>query len=341
MSKIAIVILNFNGLKHLKQFLPSVIEYSAQSDIIVADNASTDESVNWLKANHPQIKLILLDQNFGFCEGYNRAMSFIDNEYCVLLNSDVEVSHNWLNPLRDELDKNPHVAAVQPKILSFNNKDHFEYAGAAGGFIDKMGYPFCRGRLFDATEKDNGQYDKPLKVFWTSGACMMIRTKLFKNLGGFDQDFFAHMEEIDLCWRLQRADYMLMNVPASKVYHLGAGTLPKDNPRKTYLNFRNNLDLISRHWTKKELILKLPLRIIMDWFAAGLFLFNGIPRHSLAVFRAQFRFLIKINSIYRKRKELSGKLSKPALTTIYQGMITVDYFIEGKRKFSELKRLSQ
>jgi GT2 family glycosyltransferase len=341
MSKIAIVILNFNGLRHLEQFLPSVIAHSAQAEIIVADNASTDESVNWLKANHPQIKLILLNQNFGFCEGYNRAMSFIDNEYCVLLNSDVEVSQNWLNPLKDELENNPSVASVQPKILAFNNKDHFEYAGAAGGFIDKMGYPFCRGRLFDTSEKDSGQYEEPINVFWTSGACMMIRTKLFKEIGGFDPDFFAHMEEIDLCWRLQRAGYLLKNIPTSVVYHLGAGTLPKDNPRKTYLNFRNNLDLISRHWTNKELLFKLPLRLIMDWFAAGLFLINGIPRHSIAVFSAQIHFLSRIKSILQKRKLLTKKYPKPILSTIYLRMITVEYFLKGLRNFSRLKQFNQ
>jgi GT2 family glycosyltransferase len=341
MSKIAIVILNYNGFDHLRQFLPSVVAYSESADIIVADNASTDESVSWLKTNHPNIKIIQLDKNYGFCEGYNRALGLIKHEYSVLLNSDVAVSHNWLSPLAKALDHDKNLAAVQPKILSYSNKQKFEYAGAAGGFIDKMGYPFCRGRLFDTSEEDIGQYNQPARVFWTSGACMMIRTNLFKELGGFDPDFFAHMEEIDLCWRLQRAGYHLLNLPSSIVFHLGAGTLPKHNPRKTYLNFRNNLDLISRHWTTKELLIKLPIRIVMDWSAAGLFLFNGIPLHSLAVFRAQIHFLTRIRSILKKRRQLNLKLPKPQLSTIYDGMITVDFFLKGKRKFSELKLLNQ
>ena len=337
MQKIAVVILNYNGCKHLQQFLPSVVRFSEAADVIIADNASTDDSIEWLKINYPNLRRINLDKNYGFCEGYNRAIHQLEHEYTVLLNSDVEVSSNWLAPLMETLDNDPQLAAVQPKICAFLQKDHFEYAGAAGGFIDKMGYPFCRGRLFNITEKDEGQYNKPIEVFWTSGACMMIRTKLFKTYKGFDPDFFAHMEEIDLCWRLQRAGYKLMNIPQSTVYHLGAGTLAKNNPRKTYLNFRNNLDLVCRHWRGTELLIKLPLRLLMDWMATGLFLFNGMPRHSLAVFKAQLHFLLRLGSTLDKRKALSKLFPKPKLITIYRGVITKEFFINARRKYSKLK----
>ncbi|HMQ01152.1 MAG TPA: glycosyltransferase family 2 protein, partial [Cyclobacteriaceae bacterium] len=324
MSEIAVVILNYNGCHYLKEFLPSVIAHSAEAEIIIADNASTDDSANWLKEHHQLIRVIQLDKNYGFCEGYNLAISQIDHTYTVLLNSDVEVSPNWLNPLCLKLKQNPDVAAVQPKILQQKQKAYFEYAGAAGGFIDSMGYPFCRGRLFDFTEQDQGQYQQEHKVFWTSGACMMIRTQLYKEMGGLDADFFAHMEEIDLCWKLHRAGYNLYCIPQSTVYHVGGGTLSKTNPLKTYLNFRNNYDLISRHLKASELSYKLPLRIIMDWSAAILFLVNGLPKHAWALFKAQLHFFAKFNLILKKRKKLNHKLSQPAIDTIYSGLVTFD-----------------
>lgn len=341
MASIAVVILNYNGCSLLQQFLPSVIKHSEGAEIILVDNASTDDSIPWINSNYPDLKLIQHHSNLGFCGGYNEAFNQIENEYAVLINSDVEVTPGWLNPLAKALENEKDIAAVQPKILSYNNKNHFEYAGAAGGFIDKMGYPFCRGRLFDFTEKDEGQYNSPIQVFWTSGACMMIRTSLFKKFGGLDQDFFAHMEEIDLCWKLQRSGYRLMCTPESTVYHLGAGTLSKNNPKKTYLNFRNNLDLVSRHWRGHELAWKLPLRIIMDWAAAILFLVNAMPKHSLAVIKAQIDYIIKIRRVIGTRRTLNQLLPKPKLSTIHSKSIVYQFFILRKKKFRELSRKTQ
>lgn len=267
--KVAIVILNWNGRKMMEKYLPSVLEYSrGEAEVIVADNASTDDSVVWLSEHYPHLRVILLDQNYGFAEGYNQALRQVDSEYYVLLNSDVEVTHHWLTPLIEEMDAHEEIAACQPKLLSMTNRDAFEYAGASGGFIDRYGYPFCRGRLFEVVEDDNGQYDDAKEVLWATGACMMIRAKDYWEAGGLDGRFFAHNEEIDLCWRLHRMGKHIFCFPESTVYHVGGGTLPKSNPRKTFLNFRNNLTMLWKNLPDNELQHVMRMRFFLDYLAA-------------------------------------------------------------------------
>jgi GT2 family glycosyltransferase len=252
--KTAVVILNWNGRNFLETFLPSVLEYSARcADVIVADNASTDDSVAFLQEHYPQIRIIEHPKNGGFSKGYNDALKQIDAEYYILLNSDVEVTPNWITPVIEMMDADPSIAACQPKLRSFEDRSQFEYAGAAGGFIDAYGYPFCRGRIFDVLEEDRGQYDDACEVFWATGACLFVRADLYHALGGLDEDFFAHMEEIDFCWRLKNNGHKVMYCPDSTVYHVGGGALPKSSPRKTYLNFRNNLALLVKNLPSKRL----------------------------------------------------------------------------------------
>jgi GT2 family glycosyltransferase len=328
--KTAVVILNYNGEKFLREFLPIVIEHSGTAKIVVADNASTDLSVDLLKQKFPTVELIRLDNNYGFCGGYNRALKQVEAEYYVLLNSDVEVTPEWLEPLVALLDSSDEVAAAQPKILSYNDKDHFEYAGAAGGFIDSLGYPFCRGRLFDLTEKDTGQYNDTREVFWATGACLIMRSAVYHELGGLDEDFFAHMEEIDLCWKVQRAGYKVYYCGTSQVFHVGGGTLSKSNPRKTYYNFRNGLSLIYKHWSTGALIIKLPLRIALDYVAALKFLLSGKAGDARAVFRAHYHFMKK----YGKNRYKRSVLKKYPFTTrnIYTGSILWDHFVLRKNR---------
>jgi GT2 family glycosyltransferase len=330
MIKVAVVILNYNGEKLLPQFLPSVIEYSKEATVIVADNASTDQSQKVLREQFPSVEVIYLDQNYGFCGGYNRALQKVQAEYYVLLNSDVEVTAHWLQPLITLLDSDSTVAAVQPKILSYHQKDHFEYAGAGGGLIDSMGYPFCRGRLFDFVEKDHGQYNDTREIFWATGACMMIRSSVYHELGGLDEDFFAHMEEIDLCWKIQRTGKRVMYAGASSVYHVGAGTLARSNPRKTYLNFRNGLFLIFKHWKPAALILKFPFRIILDYVAAFKFLASGSTGDAKAVIRAHYHFLQNAGKIIAKRRQL--KKYPYSSKNSYNGLILWEFFILRKKK---------
>ena len=269
MAKVAIVILNWNGQKMLAKYLPNVIEYSRQdAEIWVADNSSSDGSMHLLETQFPQVKTIVLEQNFGFAEGYNRALKQIDATYYVLLNSDVEVSHHWLTPLIEFMDSHQQVAACQPKLLAEYDKDSFEYAGACGGFLDKYGYPFCRGRIFDTVERDNGQYDYQQEILWATGACMMIRSKDYWTAGGLDGRFFAHNEEIDLCWRLRLMGRKIYCIPESEVYHVGGGTLPKSNPMKTYLNFRNNLTMLYKNLSDTELTHVMRMRRFLDYLAA-------------------------------------------------------------------------
>ena len=333
MIKVAVVILNYNGKKLLPQFLPSVINHSKEATIIVADNASTDQSLKVLGEQFPSIQVIHLDRNYGFCGGYNRALKQIEAQYYVLLNSDVEVTTGWLSPLVSLLDSDATIAAVQPKILAYHQKDHFEYAGAGGGFIDAMGYPFCRGRLFDFTEKDNGQYTDTREIFWATGACMTIRSSTYHELGGLDEDFFAHMEEIDLCWKIQRAGSKVMYCGSSTVYHVGAGTLSRSNPKKTYLNFRNGLFLIFKHWSTSALILKFPFRILLDYIAAFKFLVSGNTGDAQAVLKAHYHFSKSFGKIRSKRKDLI-LLYPFSKRNIYSGLILWDYFIQGKKKIN-------
>ena len=333
MTKTAVVILNFNGEKLLREFLPSVIEHSTGADVFVADNASTDRSIEVLQENFPTVKIIALEKNFGFCGGYNRALAQIEADYFVLLNSDVEVTHDWLTPLVNMLDINKNVAAVQPKILSYRNKDVFEYAGAAGGYIDSLGYPFCRGRIFETVEEDRHQYDDEREIFWATGACFIIRSKVYRSFDGLDEDLFAHMEEIDLCWKIQRSGQKVMYTGLSTVYHLGAGTLGYDNPRKVYLNFRNGLTLLYKHLNSAELLYKLPLRVLLDWVAAGLFVLKGKFKNALSVVKAHRDFLSQLKTNGNKRAFLRARYPSYPRQTIYSGLILVDYYLMGMRKY--------
>ena len=292
MKKLLVVILNWNGVGMLQKFLPGVIKYSQGEgvEVCVADNGSTDESVAWLQAYCPDVRLIVLDKNYGFADGYNKALEQIEAEYVVLLNSDVEVTPRWLEPMVTYMDAHPEVAACQPKIRAERNKEYFEYAGAAGGYIDKYGYPFCRGRIFDIVEKDQGQYDTVAPIFWATGAALFIRLKDYREAGGLDGRFFAHMEEIDLCWRLRARGRGIVCIPQSVVYHVGAATLKKENPRKTFLNFRNNLLMLYKNLPQKELKKVLLVRVLLDWVAACVFLLKGDGKNFRAVIKARKEF---------------------------------------------------
>ena len=285
--KCSVIILNWNGVEMLRRYLPSVIEHTNLPDceIIVADNGSTDESLKVLKTEFPQVKTIVLDQNYGFADGYNRAIAQVDSDYVVLLNSDVEVTDGWLNTLIHYMDAHPDVSAIQPKIRSWLHKEYFEHAGASGGFLSPLGYPYCRGRRFGKVEKDNGQYDTIIDVDWTSGACMCVRTNIYKELGGLDAAFFAHMEEIDLCWRMRRKGWRLACIPQSVIYHLGGGALSYNNPRKTYLNFRNNLLMIYKNHPHPFGVLF--VRFFLDYAACLFFLVQGKASCAKAVIEAR------------------------------------------------------
>ena len=289
MTKVAIVILNWNGKQMMMSYLPSVIQYSREeASIIVADNASTDGSVQWLREHHPEVRVIELDKNYGFAEGYNRALKQVQAQYYVILNSDVQVTHHWLTPLIENMDAHEEVAACQPKLLSVADNDSFEYAGAAGGFIDRFGYPFCRGRIFDTVEQDQGQYDEEAEILWATGACLMIRSADFWRAGGFDGRFFAHNEEIDLCWRLHDMGRKIYCYPDSEVFHVGGGTLPKNNPMKTYLNFRNNLTMLYKNLPESDFHYVLRMRWLLDYVAAfATLLMHGNWGDFKAIFKAR------------------------------------------------------
>jgi GT2 family glycosyltransferase len=328
--KTAVVILNYNGEKFLREFLPSVLAHSADAKIIVADNGSTDLSVDVLKQKFPLVELIQLGNNYGFCGGYNRALKQVEAAYYVLLNSDVEVTPGWLTPIINLLDENPDIAAAQPKILAYNERNHFEYAGAAGGFIDSLGYPFCRGRVFNETEKDLDQYNDEREIFWATGACLVIRSNVYHALEGLDEDFFAHMEEIDLCWKIQRAGHKVFYCGTSAVYHVGAGTLSRANPRKTYYNFRNGLSLVYKHWSTGELVWKLPVRILLDYVAALKFLASGKVGDARAVFRAHYHFIKKSGKNRAKRRAL--RKYPFSNRNMYSGSVLWDHFILKKNR---------
>lgn len=331
MTRTAVVILNYNGESFLKKFLPLVILHSGEAEIYLADNGSTDSSIVLVTTDFPKVKIINLGVNYGFCEGYNRALRQIKAHYYILLNSDVEVTPGWLLPMTALLDSDHTIAAVQPKILSFNERNKFEYAGAAGGFVDVMGYPFCRGRVFNQVEEDNGQYDDVRQVFWATGACLMIRSSIFHTFNGFDKDLFAHMEEIDLCWKINRTNYKVFYCGKSTVYHVGAGTLSYENPKKTFLNFRNGLILIFKHFSKKELIWKLPLRLLLDWLAAIVFFFRGQGKNGRAVFSAHAEFLKHRKIHYKKRRELQRQFPWYSRKNVYQQMILADFYLKGRK----------
>jgi len=338
-TKVAVVILNWNGRKMLEQFLPSVIKNTncENTKIVVVDNGSTDDSLEFLSQNYSNIEQIILDKNYGFAGGYNLALKKIIAKYFVLLNSDVETAENWLEPLVSYLDNNNDVAACMPKILSHQQKTMFEYAGAAGGFIDKYGYPFCRGRILSNLEKDENQYNSPINVFWTTGACMIIRSEIYNELGGFDEDFFAHMEEIDLCWRIQHAGYKLVCLPQSQVFHLGGGTLKPDSPRKTYLNFRNNLFMLVKNLPAKKFKRTILTRLFLDSLSATIFLFSFKFSYFAAVAKAHFHFYKSLKSLKRKRKQILATSKVASVPNIYKKSIVLKFFKSGKKlKFSDI-----
>ena len=338
MAKVAIVILNWNGQKMLAKYLPNVIEYSRQdAEIWVADNSSSDGSMHLLETQFPQVKTIVLEQNFGFAEGYNRALKQIEAEYYVLLNSDVEVSHHWLTPLIEFMDSHQQVAACQPKLLAEYDKDSFEYAGACGGFLDKYGYPFCRGRIFDTVERDNGQYDYQQEILWATGACMMIRSKDYWTAGGLDGRFFAHNEEIDLCWRLRLMGRKIYCIPESEVYHVGGGTLPKSNPMKTYLNFRNNLTMLYKNLSDTELAHVMRMRRFLDYLAA--FETLVLKRNwgdFKAIFKARRAFNVWKHEFDEDRRKIQASRVKEEIPQVYNLSIIWQYYAKGKKLFSQL-----
>ena len=337
MKQTAVVILNYNGAGMLRRFLPSVIKYSPEASIYVADNGSSDESCDVVRNEFPAVKLMVLDHNYGFAEGYNRALAQVDEEYSVLLNSDVEVTRGWLSPMTQFLDSNPEVAACQPKLLSFKQKDFFEYAGAAGGFIDKWGYTFCRGRIFNTVERDSGQYDDTTDVFWATGAALMIRNEVYKNNGGLDGRFFAHMEEIDLCWRLRSRGYRIACVPQSHVYHVGGATLKKENPQKTYLNFRNNLLMIYKNAPDCQLKKIMLFRKVFDNVAALKFLASGDYAAFKAVRKARRDFKA-MRSGYDKARAENMKLAVTArIPEVLKSSILYKYYLGFKHTYSSLK----
>ena len=338
MDKVAVVILNWNGCEMLRSFLPSVVRCSETegTEIYVADNGSTDASVEMLRQEFPSVHLIILDKNRGFAEGYNLALQQVSAEYVVLLNSDVEVTGHWLAPLVDYMDAHPEVAACQPKIRSWRHKERFEYAGAAGGFIDRYGYPFCRGRIMGVVEEDNGQYDTVVPVFWATGAALFIRLKDYQDAGGLDGRFFAHMEEIDLCWRLRARGRMLGCVPQSTVYHVGGATLKKENPHKTFLNFRNNLVMLYKNLPEEELGYVMRVRAVLDCVAALSFLLKGQFANMWAVLRARRAFHSLRPLFAADREENLKKTSLPVIPERTKSSILVQFYLHGKKFFSRL-----
>lgn len=303
MDKIAVVILNWNGVKLLEQFLPSVIQFSEGAAIYVADNDSTDNSIDFVKENFPTVKIVKNSGNHGFAKGYNDALKNINAEIYALVNSDIEVTENWLKPILETFNTEKQTAIIQPKILDFKNKEYFEYAGAAGGFIDKYGFPFCRGRIFDTVEKDNGQYDDNAELFWASGACFFIRKNVFYELGGFDESFFAHQEEIDLCWRAANEGHIIKYNYQSIVYHVGGATLQQGNPKKTYLNFRNSLLMLVKNLPKRGLFFVIFFRMVLDGIAGIRFLTQGKFGHTFAILKAHFSFYCLSLKYLGKRKD--------------------------------------
>jgi GT2 family glycosyltransferase len=328
--KIAVVILNWNGQKLLEQFLPSVIQYSQEATIYVADNASTDDSVLFVTAHFPNVKIIKNTQNLGFAGGYNEALKNVDSDIFALVNSDIEVTENWLQPIIKMFNKKPQVAVIQPKILDFKNKDYFEYAGATGGFIDQYGYPYCRGRIFDTLEKDNGQYDDNCEIFWASGACFFIKKSIFDEMNGFDADFFAHQEEIDLCWRIFNKGYDIEYSSKSVVYHVGGATLQQSNPRKTFLNFRNSLLMLTKNLPKSSLFSVIFMRMILDGIAGIKFLSEGKFSHFVAILKAHFSFYALFFKNYKKRDRFQSKEYYNLKSIVYK------YYIKKERIYKDL-----
>lgn len=333
-KKVSVVVINYNGEDLLKKFFPSVNNYTNKdiSDIYVIDNYSSDKSLEFLNNKYPAVNLIKNKKNYGYAGGYNRGLKNIKSEYVVLLNNDVEVTRNWLDIMIEKMEENNSIGSCQPKILSYTNKKKFEYAGACGGYLDLLGYPYCRGRIFDFTEEDKGQYDDDKEIFWSSGACIMLRNELFQKIGGFDESFFAHMEEIDLCWRLKAEGYTNYCFPESKVYHLGGGTLNYDNSKKTFLNFRNNLFMLAKNENRLSLILKIPLRLVFDLAAAMRFLiFEKSLKNFISILKAYLYLIIRLPSLLISKRKSINKYSKES-----NRIIPIDFFLKRKKRFTDL-----
>lgn len=334
LGQVAVVVLNYNGRHFLEKFLPPLIAHSGNAQIVIADNKSTDDSLAFLKSNYPSLTLIEIPENLGFCGGYNYALSRVEATYYVLLNSDVEVTLNWIPPIINLLDANPQVAACQPKVKMYDDKAKFEYAGAAGGLIDYLGYPFCRGRIFDLVEEDRGQYDDEQEVFWATGAAMFIRSELYHQFGGLDESFFAHMEEIDLCWRMKNKGHQIWYSGKSEVYHVGGGTLPKSSPRKTFFNFRNSLFMIFKNLPATQLFWVLLMRLVLDGIAGARFILKGETNNCLAIIKAHLQFYWNIPQLLKKRKANTGRNYR--YTGKFNISIVRQHFLKGAKSFQDL-----
>ena len=342
-TKVTLAILNYNGQEYLESFLPMMMFSSSryETEIIVIDNNSTDGSVDYIREWHPEIQVIELTKNYGFAGGYNKGIRSIDSEYIAFMNSDVLVCENWIDPIITLMDEDKNIGAIQPLVLSLEDKSEFEYAGAAGGYMDVLGYPFCRGRIFDRLEKNTGQYNGNTEIFWASGAALVTRVKLFNNIGGFDPSYFAHHEEIDYCWRIKRAGYKVIACGDSKVYHMGGGTLAYDNPQKTFLNFKNNLLTILKNESTSKLIFIFIIRLLLDGIAGVKFLIEGKAGSAMAIIKAHFRIYTLLLDVFKERKQadnliLRNKINKENNTGRYSGLIIWDYFIAGRKYFSDL-----
>jgi GT2 family glycosyltransferase len=336
--KTAVIILNWNGIEYLKMFLGTVVKYSLSpgTEVYVADNGSKDGSADWVAENFKEVRLIRFDRNYGFADGYNRAIEQLDSEYYVLINSDIEVTAGWLKPLVSFMEENSDAAACQPKILSYNQKDYFEHAGAAGGFIDMYGYPFCRGRILNVAEKDEGQYDDQVDIFWSSGACMIVRADAWRKCGGFDADFFAHMEEIDLCWRFRKAGYHTGFTSGSTVYHIGGGSLAYDSPYKIFLNFRNSLYMLYKNLPDDRLFSAIFVRMTMDGMAAVIFLATGRFSYFRAVLKAHADYYKCIGELRRKRKMVKKLGEDDDSGLILNKSIVFEFYIKGVKTYNRL-----
>lgn len=331
--KIAVVILNWNGRNLLEQFLPSIVKYSTNAEIIVADNASDDDSIEWLNIHYPNITVIQNNENGGYAKGYNEALQNVDADVFALVNSDIEVSNNWLDSIEKLFKENENAAIIQPKILDFKNKSKFEFAGASGGFIDKLGYPYCRGRVFTEIEEDKGQYDNVSEIFWASGACFFIKSEVFNELNGFDEDYFAHMEEIDLCWRAHNIGKKVLYSPKSVVYHVGGATLQETNPHKTYLNFRNSLYTIVKNAPKGNIFSLILTRLILDGVAGTKFLLEARPKHTFSIIKAHFSFYRNLMKMLNKRNSNTTFSNKYYI----HKSIVFQFYILGRKFFTDLK----
>ena len=335
--KVAAVIIHWNRCKLLEQFLPFLMASTYTNlEVYVADNASTDDTIPFLEAHYPSVKIIRLDKNYGYAGGYNEALKHVKADYYVLINNDIEVTQGWVEPVIAEVQKDSKIAACQPKLLQYHHKEKFEYAGAAGGMMDSLGYVFCRGRIFEVDEVDKHQYQDTTEIFWASGACLFIRAEAFHEVGGFDKHFFAHMEEVDMCWRLQQRGYRVMAVPASEVYHVGGGTLSKQSPQKTYLNFKNSLCMLFKNLPASKLIWLIPIRSCLDLLSSIFFLMNALPQHSWAIHRAHADFFFNLGQWFRLRKETQAQVTTHDLHGTYKGSIVYQHFIKKVKYYSEL-----